>query len=67
MKAPFTVARMLDLMRETLQLDRVGDGAAGLTREITTNEVSSPGLVLAGFVERFPAQRVQVFGETEMT
>lgn len=67
MKAPFTVARMLDLMRETLQLDLVSAGGDGLEREITTNEVSSPGLVLAGFVDRFPARRIQVFGETEMT
>ena len=66
MKAPFTVARMLDLMRDTLQLDLVSTGDAGLERVITTNEVSSPGLVLAGFVDRFPARRVQVFGETEM-
>jgi HPr kinase/phosphorylase len=29
--------------------------------------VSSPGLVLAGYVERFPAQRIQVLGETEIT
>ena len=67
MKAPFTVARMLDLMRDTQQLDVVTAGGAGLERVITTNEVSSPGLVLAGFVERFPAKRLQVFGETEMT
>jgi HPr kinase/phosphorylase len=67
MKAPFTVARMLDLMRDTLQLDVVTTGETGLERVITTNEVSSPGLVLAGFVERFPARRMQVFGETEMT
>jgi HPr kinase/phosphorylase len=67
MKAPFTVARMLDLMRDTLQLDVVSTSEAGLERVITTNEVSSPGLVLAGFVERFPAKRMQVFGETEMT
>ena len=40
---------------------------AGLTREILSSEVSSPGLVLAGYVDRFPAHRVLVFGETEMT
>jgi HPr kinase/phosphorylase len=57
---------MLELLRDTLQLELVGDDA-GLRREITSNEVSSPGLVLAGFVERFPANRMQVFGETEIT
>jgi HPr kinase/phosphorylase len=63
---PLTVARLLDLLRDTLQLELVGDGA-GLDRVISVNEVSSPGLVLAGFVERFPAKRMQVFGETEIT
>jgi HPr kinase/phosphorylase len=65
-KKPFTVARLLELLRDTLQLELVGD-ASGLEREITTNEVSSPGLVLAGFVDRFPSNRLQVFGETEIT
>jgi HPr kinase/phosphorylase len=65
-KKPFTVARLLELLRDTLQLELIGD-ASGLEREITTNEVSSPGLVLAGFVDRFPSNRLQVFGETEIT
>ena len=42
-------------------------GIDGLEREITSPNVSSPGLVLAGYVERFPAHRMQVFGETEMS
>ncbi|HEY7877376.1 MAG TPA: HPr(Ser) kinase/phosphatase [Gemmatimonadaceae bacterium] len=66
MNKALTVARLLDLLRDTLQLELVGDGA-GLDRVISVNEVSSPGLVLAGFVERFPAKRMQVFGETEIT
>jgi HPr kinase/phosphorylase len=61
----FTVQRLLELMRDPLQLELVGD-SAGLSREITSSEVSSPGLVLAGYVERFPARRIQVFGETEI-
>ena len=65
MTKPFTVGRMLELLRETLQLEMVSDGA-GLDRPIAVNEVSSPGLVLAGFTERFPAHRMQVFGETEI-
>jgi HPr kinase/phosphorylase len=61
----FTVQRLLELMRDPLQLELVED-SAGLSREITSSEVSSPGLVLAGYVERFPARRIQVFGETEI-
>ncbi|HJU64992.1 MAG TPA: HPr(Ser) kinase/phosphatase [Gemmatimonadaceae bacterium] len=64
-RQPFTVQRLLELMRDPLQLELIGD-QAGLSREITSSEVSSPGLVLAGYVERFPARRIQVFGETEI-
>jgi len=38
-----------------------------LDRPITDPDVSSPGLALAGYTERFPEGRMQVFGETEMT
>src|SRR5690242_416167 len=61
-----TVGRLLDQMGGILQLELVG-GEGMLSREITSSEVSSPGLALAGFVERFPSNRVQVFGETEIT
>jgi HPr kinase/phosphorylase len=64
-RVPFTVARLLELMRDPLQLELIGDDT-GLRREITSSEVSSPGLVLAGFTDRFPANRMQVFGETEI-
>jgi len=66
MKTTFTVARFLEQLRDTLQLEVVGESVA-LAREITSSEVSSPGLVLAGYVERFPAKRLQVFGETEIS
>ncbi len=66
MKPAFTVGRLFEMMREPLQLELIGDDV-GLQREIMTSEVSSPGLVLAGYVERFPVQRVQVFGQTEIT
>lgn len=38
-----------------------------LERPIRDPDVSSPGLALAGYTERFPEGRMQVFGETEMT
>ena len=36
-------------------------------REIPSSEAASPGLVLAGYTERFVHSRVQVLGETEIT
>jgi len=60
-----TVAELLDRRGELLALDLVA-GSAGLDRRITSADISSPGLVLAGFTDRFPLRRSQVLGETEV-
>lgn len=65
MKAKLTVHRLIERQRDILALELLDD--TGLDREIVSPNVSSPGLVLAGYVERFPAHRLQVFGETEIT
>ncbi len=39
----------------------------GLERVISNSEIHRPGLALTGFYERFPSQRAQILGETEMT
>ncbi len=41
-------------------------GEGGLDRKITVAEVSSPGLVLAGFAKRFQSKRLHALGETEV-
>ena len=66
MKDRLTVRRLLERLRDTLQLEPVDDHD-GLDREITSPDVSSPGLALAGYVSRFPAKRLQVLGETEIS
>lgn len=66
MKPKLTVGRLVERLRETLALEFLSDHR-GLDREILSPNVSSPGLVLAGYVERFPARRLQVFGETEIS
>jgi HPr kinase/phosphorylase len=65
-KAKLTVARLLERMRDVLLLDHEAE-TGGLDREITSPHVSSPGLALAGYTERFAAHRLQVLGETEVT
>jgi len=65
-KEPVTVARLYEALRERLQLELMGS-EKGLSREITSSEASSPGLVLAGYTERFVPNRVQVLGETEIS
>jgi HPr kinase/phosphorylase len=63
-----SILRVSDLLEQrgkTLDLVLVA-GKAGLSREITSSDISSPGLVLAGFTDRFPSARMQVLGETEV-
>ncbi len=64
-KPKLTVARLLERMGGALELGQAGQSCS-LDREIETAEAASPGLVLAGFVNRFPSERLQVFGETEI-
>ena len=66
MKQPLTVGRLVDRTRDVLLLEHV-EGTGGLDREVTSPHVSSPGLALAGYTERFASHRLQVFGETEIT
>ncbi|HEU5050924.1 MAG TPA: HPr(Ser) kinase/phosphatase, partial [Gemmatimonadales bacterium] len=42
-------------------------GELGLDRPLPEAEIASPGLVLAGFTDRFAPGRLHVFGETEIT
>jgi len=60
------VGQLLDRLRGTLQLEEIEPGM-GHDRSVANAEVSSPGLVLAGYVKRFSAGRLQVLGETEIT
>lgn len=66
MSPRLTVGKLFERMKDSLELELLGP-AIGLDREITSPEASSPGLVLAGYINRFPYQRIQVLGETEIT
>lgn len=66
MSRRLTVGMLFERMKDPLELELLGS-ASGLEREITSPEASSPGLVLAGYLNRFPYQRIQVLGETEIT
>ena len=62
---PLTVQRLLESRSETLALELLNPGS-DVQRTIGDPTVSNPGLVLAGFRQRFPEGRVQVLGETEV-
>lgn len=66
MSPTVTVGKLLQTFGESLSLSDIGSGV-GLDTEIPNSDVSSPGLALAGYVDRFVAERLQVLGETEIT
>ncbi len=61
------VEDLLRLRADSLRLRVATPDGLGLEREIRDSEMSSPGLALTGYTERFTAGRVQVLGETEVT
>jgi HPr kinase/phosphorylase len=60
-----TIEDLFRAKREVLQLELLTPDS-DLGRKVESSTVSSPGLVLAGFTERFPTGRLQVLGETEV-
>lgn len=65
MSGPLTVRELVERKAVALDAVHLNDGVS-LDREIGDADISGPGLALAGYYERFPAGRLQVFGETEM-
>ena len=65
MAEKLTVRNLFERKHEALQLE-VLTGEVGLDKEIPVPEVSSPGLVLAGFTKRFASERLHALGETEI-
>jgi HPr kinase/phosphorylase len=60
------VGTLLDDKKFDLRLTLLA-GKQGLSRRISASRIQKPGLVLAGFTEYLHKERVQVFGNTEMS
>lgn len=60
------ISRLLDDEDYDLQLQLVA-GNEGLHRRISSSRIQKPGLALAGFTEHLHPERVQVFGNTEIS
>ncbi len=61
-----TVGALLKEQAERLKLELV-TGEKSLGRKITVSELNRPGLALAGFLDHFRAERVQIMGIGEQT
>src|SRR5512138_3134419 len=60
------VGALLDDKKFDLRLSLLA-GRHGLSRRISSSRIQKPGLVLAGFMEYLHKERIQVFGNTEMS
>jgi HPr kinase/phosphorylase len=61
-----TIRQLLDDTQYDLKLELVA-GQAGLERRISSSRIQKPGLALTGFTEHLHPERVQVFGNTEVS
>lgn len=43
------------------------EGVEGVTRLVTTSDISRPGLEMAGFFTYYPEERIQLLGRTELS
>ena len=66
MNRSLSVRKFLEINGDSLNLSDIG-GGVGLDTVIPNADISSPGLALAGYIDRFVAERLQVLGETEIT
>lgn len=66
-KESISVAFMVRQLRETVGVDikPVNDEVNADRREVTESNLHRPGLALAGYVDLFTHQRIQVLGNTE--
>ena len=64
MKA-LTVEMLFNLKQKDLAFTLLSK-KKGLSKEITTPELSRPGLAFAGFIDTYAYDRIQVLGETEV-
>ena len=60
-----TVGFLFEVNKKRLKLESA-NGEVGFDREITDKNIHRPGLALAGYVELFTYDRVQIFGNTEI-
>lgn len=64
-KSSITVGFLFDSNKQRLQLTSL-TGDMGFAKEIKDKDIHRPGLALAGYVQLFRYDRIQIFGNTEM-
>jgi HPr kinase/phosphorylase len=64
-KKVHSVEELLQRVEDTLSLKLINGVSAGQV-PITVKDIHRPGLALAGFVQNYLNERIQIFGETEI-
>lgn len=64
-KSELSVKKFYEDSRKRLKLNVLASNGRGLNRIIDNSELNRPGLALAGFIELFTYNRVQILGNTE--
>jgi HPr kinase/phosphorylase len=63
--ASITVTQLYEQQKENLELELLTEGTASRIA-ITVSDINRPGMALMGYAENFLAERVQIFGRTEI-
>jgi HPr kinase/phosphorylase len=64
--AEITVKQLYEARIRDLELTLVSGNEQSLGKTIQTSQMHRPGLALAEFYQRFPSERIQLLGETEL-
>lgn len=64
-KHSIPIARLLDEMGDDLEFEVIA-GFQGIGRPVYVQDINRPGLALAGYLDYFASDRVQILGNTEI-
>lgn len=65
-KKELTVGRLFEVLGDELDLRPV-NGDTGHHRTVSSPDISRPGMALTGYLHKFLHERIQIFGETEIS
>ncbi|MCK4807327.1 MAG: HPr(Ser) kinase/phosphatase [Candidatus Aegiribacteria sp.] len=65
-RAELSVGKLFEILGDRLELKTV-NGDTGHGRLIESQDISRPGMALTGYVYKFLHERIQIFGETEIS
>ena len=66
MKKKLLVKELYEELKPPLSFELLA-GSAGLLKSVDNSRIQKPGLALAGFLKHLHTERVQIFGETEIS